>query len=85
MTSGPALLERGMAEAVIRRALLGVLEALIGLADFPELHFAGRVARIAVGMELHGELAVSDLEVLVLAALDDAKNLVEIALRHLSR
>ena len=52
-----ALLEGGMAEPVIGRALVAVLQDVIGLADFLELDLAILVARIAVGMPLHRELA----------------------------
>ena len=54
-----AVLEGGMAEPVIGGALLRVLQRLVGFVDFLELVLAGVIARIAVGMELHGELAES--------------------------
>jgi hypothetical protein len=53
-----------MAEPVIGGALLIVLQDVIGLADFLEFLFGRRVARIAVRMELHGELAIGLLEIL---------------------
>ena len=53
-----ALFEGGMAEAVIGRAPLIVLQDVIGFVDFLELDFGCVVAGIAVGMQLHGELAV---------------------------
>src|ERR1043166_8269688 len=51
-----------MAVAVIGGALLAVLEDLVGFVDFLELHFAGGVARIFVGVPFHRELAESRLE-----------------------
>ena len=58
-----ALLEGGVAEAVIGGALVAVLEDLIGLVDFLEADLAVGVAGILVGVELHGELAIGALEV----------------------
>src|SRR5581483_3890799 len=52
-----ALLEGGVAEAVIGGALLAVLEDLVGFVDFLETDFAFGVAGIAVRMPLHRELA----------------------------
>src|SRR5690606_18564674 len=60
-----AVLERGVAEAVVGGPLLRVLEALIGLVDFLELVLAGFVAGVAVGVELHGELAERALQLLL--------------------
>ena len=53
----PPLLEGGMAEAVVGGALLRVREHLIGLVEFLELDLGVLVARVAVRMVLHGELA----------------------------
>src|SRR5580658_453978 len=52
----------GMAEAVVERALLRVGQYGVGLGDFFEAFFRIRIVRIAVGMVLHGELAISALE-----------------------
>src|SRR5665213_570842 len=57
------LLERGMTEAVIGRALVAVLENVIGLVEFFELVLAFGVARITIRMMLHGELAERGLEI----------------------
>ena len=57
-----ALLEGGMAEAVIGGALLAVLQDVVGLVDFLEAVLAVLVAGIAVGVILHGELAERGLE-----------------------
>ena len=77
-----AVLEGGMAEAVIGRALLRVAQALVGGVDFLELDLGGLVAVVAVGMELHGELAEGRLQHLVVAASRHAEDFVEIALAH---
>ena len=58
-----ALLEGGVAEAVVGGALVAVLQDVIGLVDFLELGLAILVAGIAVGMKLHGELAIRGLHV----------------------
>ena len=74
-----ALLERGVAETIIGRALLRVLQRLVGFVDFLEFVLAGLIAGIAVGMELHGELAESALELLLVGALLYAERFVEIS------
>ena len=58
-----ALLEGGMAETVIGGALVAVLEHVVGLVELFELVFALVIARIAVRVMLHGELAERGLEV----------------------
>ena len=57
-----ALFERGMTETIIGRAFVAVLENVVGLVDFLELVFAILVARVAIGMPLHGELAERGLK-----------------------
>ena len=59
-----AALEGGVAEAVVGRALLLVLQDVIGFADVLELLLGFLVARVAVRVMLHGELAVGLLEFL---------------------
>ena len=54
-----------MAEAIVSRALLLVLQDVIGFVDFLELVFAILVARVAVGMPFHRELAVRRLHLRV--------------------
>src|SRR6185436_7919988 len=71
--------EGGVAETVIGRALLRVLQRLVGFVDFLELVLAGMIAGVAVGMELHGELAESALELLLVGALLHAQRFVEIS------
>ena len=77
-----ALLERGVAEAVIGGALVGVLEDLVGLVDFLEPVLAVLVAGIAVRMPLHGELAERGLELAVVDGALDLQDLVVAPLRH---
>ena len=50
--AGHALLEGGMAEAVIGRALLFVLQDVMGFVQFLELLFGGLVARILVRVDI---------------------------------
>src|SRR5262249_46132494 len=54
--AGAGMLERGVAEAVIGRALVGILEDLVGLVDLFEADFAALVAGVAIGVPLHREL-----------------------------
>ena len=63
-----ALLEGGVAVAVIGGALVAVLEDLVGLVDFLEFVLAVLVAGIAVGMPFHRELAEGGLQVAVVGA-----------------
>ena len=77
-----ALLEGGMAEAVIGRALVAVFENLIGLGDFLEADLAVGIAGVLVGMELHRKLAIGALEIGVGRAAFDAQHLVIASLGH---
>jgi hypothetical protein len=74
-----AVLEGGMAEAVVGGALLRVLQRVIGLGYFLELVLGVRVSRIAVRVELHGKLAVGALERRLVGPLGDAENFVKVA------
>ena len=57
-----AVLESGMAIAVIGCTLLRVLEAFIGLADRLEPGFGLGIARVAIRVIAHGQLAVRGLD-----------------------
>ena len=57
-----AVLERGMAKPVIGGALVAVLEHVIGFVEFLEFVHAVGIARIAVRVVLHRELAERGLE-----------------------
>jgi hypothetical protein len=50
-------IERGVAELIVGRALLRVLQGLIGLVQFLELVLGVLVALVAVGMTVLGEPA----------------------------
>src|SRR5512145_135156 len=80
-TIGPGF-ERGMTEAIVSGALLLVLEDVVSLADILEFLLGLLVPRIAVGVELHGELPVGLLEVLRAGATVDAQGRVVVLLGH---
>src|SRR6516225_5195826 len=76
------MLESGVAEAVIGRALVGILEDLVGLVDLFEADFATLVAGIAIGVPLHRELAEGGLQFTVVRRAFDPQNVVIAALGH---
>src|SRR5690606_20505224 len=78
------LLEGGMAEAVIGRTLLRILEKFVGFVDFLELLLGRGVARILVGVPFHRELAEGALELLFVRGLAHAERFIEIRFRHFS-
>src|SRR5205823_3062413 len=80
-----ALLEGRMAEAVIRRPLVRVLQDLVGLVDFLEAVLGVAVAGIAVRMQLHGKLAEGRFQLCVARAPRHPQDLVVVALGHLTR
>ena len=80
-----AVLERGMTEAVVGGPLLGVLQRVVGLVDFLELALGFVVAGIAVGMELHRELAVGPFDRRLVGSLGDPEHFVEIAFSQSGR
>ena len=77
-----AALEGLVAEPVIGRLLLRVLQDVIGLVDFLELGFRRLVARVGVGVKLLGELAIGGFQILLVSRLADAQNFVKVALGH---
>src|SRR5207237_6555848 len=77
----PAL-EGRVAEAVIGRPLLRILQGVVGFVDFLERGLGGLVVRVAVRVVLHGELAEGALQLLFVSRLAGAQTLVEVALRH---
>ena len=77
-----ALLEGCMAEAVIGRALVAVLQDLVGLGHFLEFVLAAVVALIAVGVELFGEFSVGAFDLFDRGGLLAAQNFVIAALTH---
>jgi hypothetical protein len=74
-----AAFECGMAEAVVGGALFAVLENLVSLVQFLELLLGFLVVGIAVGVILHGELAIGALQLAFVSAFVDAENVVVIA------
>jgi hypothetical protein len=71
-----------VAELVVGGALLIVLEDLVGLVDLLEPPLGLTIAGIAVRVVLHGQLAVSRLELLGRGVPADPKHLVVVSLRH---
>jgi hypothetical protein len=69
-----------MAVLVVGRPLLRVGEDLVGFLGFLELLLRFRVVRIAVGMVLHGQLAVGLLDLVVRGVAIDAEDFVVVAL-----
>src|SRR4029077_14800711 len=63
--AAPAVLERGMAEAVVGRALVRILEDLVGFVDFLEAMLGVLVARMAIRVALHRLLAEGGFDVTV--------------------
>src|SRR5215472_5568048 len=76
------VLEGPVAEAVIGRALLIVLQDVIGLVDFLELVLGGLVPRIAVRVELHCEPPIGLLELLRRGVARYTEGIVIVLLRH---
>ena len=79
-----AVLERGMAEPVIGGALLIVLQDVVGLVDFLEFLLGRLVARIAVRVILHRQLAVGPLQLVGIGRFRHAEYFVKVLLRHFS-
>jgi hypothetical protein len=75
-------LQTRVAIAVVCRALLRVAQDAIGFRSFLEPFLGGRVLRIAVGMVLQRQPAVSALDLLLAGLSADTKHLVIISLRH---
>ena len=71
-----------MAEAIIGRLLLRVLQDIIGFVDFLELVLGRLVARIGIGMKLLGELAKGALQLALIGAFVNAQDLIIVAFGH---
>src|SRR5688572_2434126 len=72
---------RGLvAEAVVARAALGILEHLVGLGRLLELRLGRGVARVAIRMVLQGELPIGRLDGVLVGPALDAQHLVVVAL-----
>ena len=79
-----AVLEGGVAETVVGRALVRVFEDLVGFVDFLEAVLGFLVAGIAIGMADHGLLAEGGLDVAVARGAFDRESFVVAALGHQS-
>ena len=78
---GPAaLLEGGVAEAIVLSPPLAVAQDLVGFRALTEARLGLLVARVAIGMILEGELAVGLLDVVFASALGDTEDFVVISL-----
>src|SRR3546814_15764228 len=65
-----------LAEAVVHRALLRILQAVIGFADRLETRFAVAASRILVGVIFHRELAIARLQRRIVGGALDFEQLV---------
>src|SRR6185312_5570324 len=81
-TAAAAILERGVAEAVIGGALLLVLQNVVGLVDVLEGLLGLLVPGIAVGVILHGHLAIGLLDLVGAGVPLDAEKLIKVLLGH---
>ena len=77
-----AVLERRLPEAIVRGALLRILQAVVGLAHGLEPVLAVLAARIAIGMTLHRDPAVGRLDRLVVGGALDLEQLVIFGISH---
>jgi len=71
--------DAGVAVLVIGGAFLAIRQNLVGFLGFLELFLGARVVRIAVGVVLHGQLAVGLLDLVFAGVAVDAENFVKIA------
>ncbi len=78
------LLECGMAVTVVGGALLVVFQDFVSFADFLEPALGLLVARIAVRVKLHGELAICFFQIVGTGIPLDAEGGVIVLLGHLS-
>src|SRR3546814_6297124 len=77
-----AILEGGVAEAVVGGALLRILQAVIGLADRLEFGLSVPAAAIAIGMALHGQAAIGGLDRLLVRRPRNLEQFVIIGIKH---
>ena len=68
-----------VSKSVVHRAFLAVDEHRVGFGHLFEFFFSRRAVRIAVGMILHGELAIRALDFLLARGTHDTQHLVIIA------
>ena len=77
--AGGALRERRVAVAVISRALVGVHQDVVSLAELLELFLRMRIVRIFVGVKFYRELAIGALELVAGGSSSHLENFVIIA------
>ncbi len=77
-----AVLERSLAEAIIGRALLRILEDVIGFADGLEAGFVFLAPAMSVRVAFLGGTAIGSLDCRFVSALLDAKQIVIVLLDH---
>jgi len=75
-------LEGGVAETVIGRSLLRILQDVIGLIQGLEVRFLVGAAAMTIGMAVHGQLAIGRLDRLIVSAPLDAEQFVIIRGHH---
>src|SRR5690606_4349742 len=71
-----AVLERGVAVGVVRAALAGVGQDLVGLLAFLERGLGGRIAGVAVRVVLHRTAAIGLLQLIVAGVAGHAQDFV---------
>jgi hypothetical protein len=84
-TRASAAAEGCVAVAIVGRSLVRVTQHLVRLAAGLELFFGLRIVRVAIGMVLHGELAIRRLHFLVGGVSRYAQHFIKIDLGHVCR
>ena len=82
MPASHALIEGGMTKLVICRALLRILERLIGLVEVLETLLSLLVTGIAIRMTFLGELAESGFEILLGRGARHIEDFIVVAFCH---
>ena len=82
MAATHAAVECCMPEAVVGRALLLVLEDLVGLVDLLELDLGRRITSVAVRVVLHRQLAVGFLDGVFVRIPVNAEHVIEVGIGH---
>lgn len=77
-----AIFKGGVAETVIGRALLRVLQRFVCFVDFFEFPFGIGIIRVFVRMEFHREFAEGAFQLFFVRGLADAKCFVKVCFRH---
>ena len=81
-TAARRTVERGMAETIIGGAFFGVLEDVVGFADFLELLFSRLVPGVAIRVKLHGEFAIGFFQFVGIGRFAHAKRFIKILFSH---